>query len=162
MIDLPDAEELAPERAAELRRRLQGAMLADPSMVESRTRPHRAGAAVVGALLVCLLVGGGLAAAVAITLTAAHRSAADSVVVEADMLDVLYEGRRITQDDLAALTKVGRGTFTTADTDTEKDLHAIRAFDTLEELDAYAADYLAWQKDRADGDDVEAWGTVRP
>ena len=162
MIDLPDVGEIAAERAAELRLQLVSTMLHDQSLVESRTRPHRAGGFVVGALLVCVLVGGGLAAAVAITLTAANRSAADSVVVDADMLDVLYEGRRITQDDLAALTKAGRGTFTTTDTDTEQDLHAMRAFDTLEELDAYSADYLTWQKAKADGDDVEAWGTVRP
>ena len=162
MIDLPDVGEIAAERAAELRLQLVSTMLHDQSLVESPTRPHRAGGFVVGALLVCVLVGGGLAAAVAITLTAANRSAADSVVVDADMLDVLYEGRRITQDDLAALTKAGQGTFTTTDTDTEQDLHAMRAFDTLEELDAYSADYLTWQKAKADGDDVEAWGTVRP
>ena len=39
-----------------------------------------------------------------------------------------------------ALTRVGMGTFTTTDADTERDLHATRAFDTLEELDAYSAD----------------------
>ena len=78
------------------------------------------------------------------------------------MLDVLYRGRRITQDDLVALTKDGLATFTATDVDTERDLHATRAFDTLEELDAYSAAYVAWQKAKADGDDVEDWGTVHP
>ena len=162
MIDLPDAPELAPERAAVLRRRLQSAMLAERSPVEARTVPRRTGGSVLAAVLVCLLVVGGLAAAVAITLTTAHRSAADTLSVESATLDVLYDGRRITQDDLAALTKVGRGTFTTTDADTERDLHATRAFDTLEELDAYSAQYLAWLKAQADGEDVESWGTVHP
>jgi hypothetical protein len=162
VIDLPGVREIAPERAAELRLQLVSTMLHDQSLAGSRTRPHRAAAYDVGAQLVSLRVGRGLAAALAITQTAANSSAADSYVLDADMLDVLYEGRRITQDDLAALTKVGRGTFTTSDTDTEHDLHAMRAFDTLEELDEYSADYLTWQKAKADGDDVEAWGTVRP
>jgi hypothetical protein len=162
VIDLPEARELAPEQAAVVRRRLLSTMLADPPLVEPPTTPRRTGAFVAGAVLVCVLVGAGLAAAVAITLTAAHRSATDAVSAGSVMLDVLYDGHRITQDDLAALTKQGRGTFTTTDPDTENDLHATRAFDTLAELDAYSAEYLAWQKAKADGEDVDAWGTLHP
>ena len=77
------------------------------------------------------------------------------------MLDVLYDGHRITQDDLAALTKQGRGTFTTTDPDTENDLHATRAFDTLA-----ARHVLGGVPGVAEGegrrDDVEAWGTLHP
>jgi hypothetical protein len=162
VIDLPEARELAPSRAEAARHRLMATMLADPPLAEVRAVPRRLRPVVVGALLVIVLVGVGLAAAVSITVTAAGRTSSDAVVVESDMLDVLYDGRRITQDDLVALTKLGRGTFTAADVDTERDLHATRAFDTLEEIDAYSAAYLAWQKAKADGEDVEAWGTISP
>jgi hypothetical protein len=137
-------------------------MAADPPLAESRTNPRRTRPLIVGALVVSLLVGGGLAAAVAITVTAAGRSGSAAVVVDSDALDVLYRGQRIPQDDLVALTKDGLGTFTVADADTQRDLHATRAFDTLEELDAYSAAYLAWQKAKADGQAVEPWGTVHP
>ena len=162
MIDLPEPQELAPARAEAVRQRLMTTMLADPSRTGSRATPRRPRPLVVGSLLVCLLLVAGLAAAVAITVTAAERSGSAAVVVDSDMLDVLYRGHRITQDDLVALTKEGLGTFTVADVDTERDLHATRAFDTLEELDAYSAAYVAWQEAKADGRDLEPWGSVRP
>lgn len=162
MIDLPGPRDLTPEQVLAVRQDLLTTMLADPPLDETRTTPRRTRPLVVGSLLVSLLVLAGLSAAAAITVTAAERSSSEAVVVDADMLDVLYRGERITQDDLVALTKDGFGTFTVSDVDTERDLHATRAFDTLEELDAYSADYLAWQKAKADGQDVERWGTVHP
>ncbi|WP_426594074.1 hypothetical protein ACPPVS_01070 [Cellulomonas sp. McL0617] len=161
MIDLPETSELTVDRTAVLRRQLMDTMLADPPKPARATTPPTRGL-LVAAVLVFVLVVAGLAAAVAITVTATHRGSSDSVVVDSDTLDVLYQGRRITQDDLVELTRAGKGTFTTTDADTEHDLHATRAFDTLEELDAYSADYLAWQKSKADGADVDAWGTLRP
>ena len=162
MIDLPAPRALTLERTVALREQLVATMAADPPRAESLATSQRTRPLVVGALLVCLLVCAGLAAAVAITVTAAGRSSSEAVVVDSDVLDVLYDGHRITQDDLVALTKAGKGTFTVTDVDTEQDLHAMRAFDTLEELDAYSAAYLAWQNAKADGNDVEAWGTVQP
>ncbi|WP_028050524.1 hypothetical protein [Cellulomonas sp. URHD0024] len=162
MIDLPEARALTAEENLAVREQLMAIMLADPPLSESRTTRRRTRPLVAGALLVCLLVGVGLAAAVAITFTAAGQSDSAAVVVGSDMPDVLYGGRRITQDDLVALTKVGLGTFTVADVDTQRDLHATRAFDTLQELDAYSAAYVAWQKAKADGERVEAWGTLHP
>jgi len=153
---------MSAERTLALREQLMATMVSDPPLSESRATPQPQRSVVVGSLLVCLLVGAGLAAAVAITVTAAGRNSSEAVVVTSDALDVLYDGHRITQDDLVALTKVGKGTFTVTDVDTERDLHAMRAFDTLQELDAYSAEYLAWQKAEADGDDVEAWGTISP
>ena len=160
MIELPESRDLTPDESVVLRDRLMSSMLSDPPLARATAR--RARPLAVGAVLVCLLVGGGVAAAAALTVTAAERGGADSVQVGADTLDVLYDGTRISPDDLVALTKVGQGTFTAADVDTAHDLHATRAFDTLEELDAYSAAYLEWQKAKADGDDVEAWGTERP
>ena len=162
MIDLPEPRDLTAERAVALREQLMATMSADPPLADSRANPRRTRPLVVGALVVSLLVGAGLAAAVAITVTAAGRSGSAAVVVDSDALDVLYRGQRIPQDDLVALTKDGLGTFTVADADTQRDLHATRAFDTLEELDAYSAAYLAWQKSKADGQAVEPWGTVHP
>ena len=162
MIDLPEPRELTLERAVALRAQLMTTMLDDAPLAGSRSTRRTTRPLVAGAVLVCLLVLAGLAAAVAITVTAAGRSSAAAVVVDSDVLDVLYDGNRITQDDLVELTKVGKGTFSTSDVDTERDLHATRAFDTLDQLDAYSAAYLEWQKAKADGDDVEAWGTVRP
>ncbi len=159
-MDLPEPPGLTPDQSAVLRGRLMSSMLADQPL--ARTAARRGRPLVVGAALACLLVGGGVAAAGALTVTAAERGGSDSVQVGADTLDVLYDGRRISQDDLVVLTKAGQGTFTAADVDTAHDLHATRAFDTLEELDAYSAAYVEWQKAKADGDDVEAWGTVRP
>ena len=78
-MDLPEAREPAPEQAGAVRRRLLSAMLADPPLVAAPTAQRRTGGFVAGAVLVCMLVGAGLAAAVAITLTAAHRSATDTV-----------------------------------------------------------------------------------
>lgn len=162
MIDLPEPRELTPDRTLAVREHLMTTMLADPPLVESRATPRRTRPLVAGAVLVCLLLGAGMAAALAVTISAAGRTGSDAVVVRSDTLDVLYGGRRISPDDLAALTKAGKGTFTVSDVDTERDLHATRAFDTLKELDAYSADYLAWQKAKAGGKHVEAWGTVHP
>ncbi|WP_028046095.1 hypothetical protein [Cellulomonas sp. URHE0023] len=162
MIDLPDPRPLSAERSRELREHLMDTMVADPRLVDPGVAARRTRPLVVGSFLVVLLVGLGLAAAVAITVVAVGPNGPEAVVVSSDALDVLYDGNRITQDDLVELTKVGKGTFTMTDVDTERDLRATRAFDTLEELDAYAAAYLAWQNAKADGQDVEAWGTVRP
>jgi hypothetical protein len=162
VIHLPEPRPLTVERSHALRERLMASIAADPRLVDSGASARRIRPFVVGPLLVLLLVGFGLAAAVAITVIAVGPTSSEAVVVDSDVLDVLYDGHRITQDDLVELTKVGKGTFTTSDVDTERDLRATRAFDTLEELDAYAAAYLAWQNAKADGQDVEPWGAVRP
>lgn len=103
-----------------------------------------------------------VAGAVALTSSAGLWGGTSPAQPVAQDLDVIYRGERIDQGQLQALNDRGLALFTASDVDTATELHAMRAFDTMAELDAYSAAYAAWQTAGREGQAVQPWGTVAP
>ncbi len=159
---IPEERELPPESVAMIRERLlqtiaTGGAGGDDTGAGPRGRRNRPViAVVVGA---AVLVGGGAAAA---GIQAVHHSRNQATMVEVSQLDIIYDGQRISEDNLTVLQASGKGLYLATDVDTATDLHATRAFDTEHELDAYSALYAAWLAAKSAGEPVEPWGQVVP
>jgi hypothetical protein len=103
-----------------------------------------------------------VAGAVALTIGEGVWGSNAMIQTEQQDLDVIYQGERIDQAQLQALNDKGLALFTASDVDTATELDAMRAFDTMAELDAYSAAYTSWQTASREGQAVEPWGTVAP
>lgn len=160
--EIPAERELAPERVASHRAALLQAIANEDLAGAGAAAPQqrrRVRPAVAVAVTVALLAGGGAAAA---GIQAVQHRANNAVTVEVGLLDVIYDGHRISTSALEDLQSQGKGLFTATDLDTAIDLKASRAFDTEQELDAYTEAYLAWQTASAAGTTTQTWGEVTP
>ncbi len=99
--------------------------------------------------------------ALAIADPAVYRNSNGVAVVNSQQLDVIYQGQRISQADLAKLQTKHLAMFTAGDVPSAK-LGVMHAFDTQTQLDTYRAQYLASQRADASAQSGSRIATASP